>query len=864
MIRTKLAFVATLAVLFLALPARAAEKPAQPYVVLVGIDHYADENILPRKHAEADAKALYQLFVSKDHLGVDTDHIRLLLGKPGKDAQPATRDNILKALKWLQTVPGKDDLVVFGIFGEGAPVGERLCFFASDSTVKDRAKNAIAGGDIQQVFDKIKSQRVVSFVDVNFLGIKKGKDIPDANLTDAIEVFLGKADEQGTYPSRTAFFANTNAVKPSLDLKNHGVFAKVLLDGLGGKADTQGYEPDGVVTVSELAKYVRKELSDLARDHGATDEQKDQTALVVENQASDFVIDMNPKVFAKAHDRLVKFDKLAQEKEFSKQLAEEGHNLLSQMPKLEAKQSLRKIYQKLADGTLTVDAFKDERKAILAGATISEQDAGKFALLVLRAAKQVREGYVKDVNQGQLVDYAIRGLYRKAGEKLPVQVREGLDRVKSMKEVDLLKLLTEARTHLGKREDLEKGKDVTFSLHSMLGKLDKHTDYIDKDTLVRMQQDISGTFTGIGVQIKKNNVKNHLEVVTPIKGTPAYKAGIQQGDIITAIVREVAADGSPLPTPETISTKGMSTEQAVKKILGKEGTRVKLIVEREGSEKPLEFSLIRGKIEVESVLGHKRKKDDSWDYVIDPENRICYVRLTQFSKYTYRDLEKTMKKLAKAGIKGFILDLRFNPGGYLDQAVKISDLFIDDGVIVTVRPRTGPETSYIGRSDGSLTAFPMVCLVNGYSASASEIVAACLQDHGRAIVMGSRSYGKGSVQTIHSFDSGVLKLTTATYWRPISDPKTGKGNINKPSTSGKEEDEWGVTPNPGYTLKLPTKELNELMDFQRDREIIHRPNKRSKNPPTTEFRDRQLDMALDYLRGQIRSTAKANGKKEGS
>src|SRR6516225_240384 len=201
MIRTKLALLASLTVLLLALPARAAEKPAQPYVVLVGIDHYADENILPRKHAEADAKALYQLFVSKDHLGVDADHIRLLLGKPGKDAQPATRDNILKGLKWLQTTPGKDDLVVFGIFGEGAPVGERLCFFASDSTVKDRAKNAIAGGDIQQVFDKIKSQRVVSFVDVNFLGIKKGKDIPDANLTDAIEVFLGKADEQGTYPS---------------------------------------------------------------------------------------------------------------------------------------------------------------------------------------------------------------------------------------------------------------------------------------------------------------------------------------------------------------------------------------------------------------------------------------------------------------------------------------------------------------------------------------------------------------------------------------------------------------------------------------------------------------------------------------
>src|SRR5260370_12441502 len=151
----------------------------------------------------------------------------------------------------------------------------------------------------------------------------------------------------------------------------------------------------------------------------------------------------------------------------------------------------------------------------------------------------------------------------------------------------------------------------------------------------------------------------------------------------------------------------------------------------------------------------------------------------------------------------------------------------------------------------------MVCMVNGYSASASEIVAACLQDHNRAIVMGTRPYGKGSVQAIHSFDSGVLKLTTATYWRP-----SGR-NINKPSTAGREEDEWGVTPNQGYVVKLPTKELNELQDHQRDREIIQRPDRR-KNPPSADFRDRQLDMALEYLRGQIRTAAKGNGKKEGS
>ena len=263
----------------------------------------------------------------------------------------------------------------------------------------------------------------------------------------------------------------------------------------------------------------------------------------------------------------------------------------------------------------------------------------------------------------------------------------------------------------------------------MLGKLDKHTDYIDPETAEAWGRDVRGNFKGIGVQIRRNNVKDMLQVVTPIMGSPAYKAEMQAGDIITTIIREVDSDGKPLPKPEVISTKGMTTEQAVKKILGKEGTKVKLIVEREGVKDPIEFNLIRGQIEVESVLGHKRNNDDSWNYVIDPENKICYVRLTQFSENTARDLEKVMKKLSKAGIKGFILDLRFNPGGLLDSAVKISDLFIDDGLIVTIRPRNGPETSYVGKADGSYASFPMVCLVNGGSASASEIVSACLQDH---------------------------------------------------------------------------------------------------------------------------------------
>src|SRR5207302_5697445 len=212
--------------------------------------------------------------------------------------------------------------------------------------------------------------------------------------------------------------------------------------------------------------------------------------------------------------------------------------------------------------------------------------------------------------------------------------------------------------------------------------------------------------------------------------------------------------------------------------------------------------------------------------------------------------------LNRQGVNGFILDLRFNPGGLLTSAIEISDMFIDDGLIVTIKPRVGREIPYQGEHEGSFLNFPMVCLVNGLSASGSEIVAACLQDHERAIIMGERSYGKGSVQNIQPFEGGELKFTTASYWRP-----SGK-NINKSSTSGKDDEEWGVIPNPGFTLNLSDKDRDQLYEYQHESEIIPRRDLKPKEKKT-DFKDKQLEMALEYLRGQIKTAAKSTTKRAG-
>jgi carboxyl-terminal processing protease len=405
---------------------------------------------------------------------------------------------------------------------------------------------------------------------------------------------------------------------------------------------------------------------------------------------------------------------------------------------------------------------------------------------------------------------------------------------------------------------------------------DPYTTYIDAETKKQFDQDMQGIFPGIGVQIRKDTATDMLLVVTPIKDSPAYKAhplnlevsqgeaGLKAGDIITQVVREVDSEGKPLDPPEILTTKGMLLTDAVKKIKGRAGTKVKLNVQRKGFDKLLEFEITRAFVEIESVVGVKRNEDDTWDYMIDPESRIAYIRLNAFTQKTAPALWKLTRKgeagllptLTRKGIKGLILDLRFNPGGLLGSAVGVSDMFIDDGLIVKIKDRAGNEEAHMGHRDPSYLSFPMVCLVNGYSASGSEIVAACLQDHNRAKIVGERSYGKGSVQNVQPFEEGELKLTIASFWRP-----NGK-NLNKLSTSGKDDDEWGVMPDKGYLVKLSRKERDELAEHQRNQEIIPRrdlPSEKEKS----EFKDRQLEKALEYLRGQIKTAAKLSSKKAG-
>jgi carboxyl-terminal processing protease len=292
-----------------------------------------------------------------------------------------------------------------------------------------------------------------------------------------------------------------------------------------------------------------------------------------------------------------------------------------------------------------------------------------------------------------------------------------------------------------------------------------------------------------------------LKVISPLVGTPAYRAGLEAGDIILKIEGE--------------DTAGLHIDEAVKRLKGEAGTSVTLTIRHLGVAEPETLTITREWVHVETVLGDKRKPDDSWDFMLDHDKHIGYVRISGFSRDTAEDLKKALVDLQGQGLKGLVVDLRFNPGGLLTSAIDVSDLFVSEGKIVSTSGRNVPERSWDAQKDGTFDGFPMAVLVNHYSASASEILSACLQDHKRAVIIGERTWGKGSVQNVIELEGGksALKLTTASYQRP-----SGK-NIHK-FPDAKDTDEWGVLPDPGFDVKLSMNDTRRLIEYRHDRDIL--------------------------------------------
>ncbi len=303
-------------------------------------------------------------------------------------------------------------------------------------------------------------------------------------------------------------------------------------------------------------------------------------------------------------------------------------------------------------------------------------------------------------------------------------------------------------------EEVDDAALLRGAVRGMLEELDPHSSFMDSDAYQEMQVDTKGEFHGLGIEITKLK-DGFIQVVAPIEGTPAHRAGIKARDQIVGICPGERPEGW---TEECRSTQGMPLHEAVSLMRGPRGSSITIEIFREGFEEPQPYTIKRDVVKIVSVDGR----------LLDPG--YGYVRIRAFQERTAQDLAERLEKLrdeAKAPLEGLVIDLRDNPGGLLDQAVRVADLFLLDGLVVYTKGRVESQRQeFRARDDGGEPAYPITVLVNEGTASASEIVAGALQDQHRALVVGEKTFGKGSVQTVYPLKNAGLRLTTALYYTP--------------------------------------------------------------------------------------------------
>jgi len=390
------------------------------------------------------------------------------------------------------------------------------------------------------------------------------------------------------------------------------------------------------------------------------------------------------------------------------------------------------------------------------------------------------------------------------------------------------------------------------AMQGLVGVLRKYGDqyslFVNEQQRDAFREDLSQEFGGVGVHILLLGEPPRLTVVGPPEpGTPAFRADIRSGDRITAI------DSQP--------TEGMEMLDVLHHMRGPVGKPVVLSLVHQGEDSPHDVRLARAVITVESILGDLRTAKGQWQFRLPRDPRIGYVRITKFGDKTESELTRVLAKLTGEGVQAILLDVRDNYGGALDAAVGISDLFLRAGLpIVTTRGRDQQIRSrFVSTGHTGYTEIPLAVLINHNSASASEILAACLQDYHRAVVIGQRSYGKGTVQRLMRIESGrsLLKLTSATYWRP-----SGK-NINRMSDAG-EDASWGVSPNKGFEVVLDEEEYLHWRQYRRRRDLLgdHQDGplanqfdqENGKLPDG--FTDRAFDRGIEYLQTQLEAQSR--------
>ena len=389
---------------------------------------------------------------------------------------------------------------------------------------------------------------------------------------------------------------------------------------------------------------------------------------------------------------------------------------------------------------------------------------------------------------------------------------------------DLFALYNTIEQENRKSIDLPAGLLIVEFMEGVVGQLDQFTSLVWPADSTEFDKMMVGNFVGVGIQLGVDELSRRLKVVTPLENSAGREAGIRTGDLI------IAVDG--------VSTKNWTTDKAVREITGPEETQVTLTIHRAGQGAPLDFLLKRRQIELTSIRGVERIDAERWNFMLDEQAGVAYIRLSNFNPKSTGELERALQQSRAQGMRGLILDLRYNPGGLLETAVGTVSAFVREGQVVRTDGRSEPPQILKVSGQTAAPELPLVVLVNQHSASASEILAGCLRDHDRAMVLGERTFGKGSVQRVFGLDGSRwfqqrnpkarLKLTTALYKLP-----SGESPHKLPGAK-----QWGVAPD--WVLELTPKEAIKVLDRQGKAFIIHNGDEEPEDEVDKDARDEEL------------------------
>ncbi len=371
-----------------------------------------------------------------------------------------------------------------------------------------------------------------------------------------------------------------------------------------------------------------------------------------------------------------------------------------------------------------------------------------------------------------------------AARNLPATDDQLTPAQRARQDFELMRLFAEAYEQIDSHyvREVDRRQLVDGAIRGMIAQLDPYSAWIPPQDMQRFEQVLDQEFVGIGIHV--HPVGGRLEVLAPLPQSPAYRAGVRSGDTLMEV------DGK--------SVAGLSPGEVGKLLAGPVGRPVTLGVRHLGSEVTEKIEIVRETVQVPTVTGVSRTPESNWTYLLDADAKIAYLRITHFSRNTVSEMQAALSSIRELQPAALIMDVRSNPGGLLDSAISIADMFLEEGKIVSVDGRKMQERSWTAKVGTELPAtIPVTILINRQSASASEVLSAALQDNHRAKIVGERSWGKGSVQTVIQMEDGksAMKLTTASYLRPNG------VNIHRFPDS-KKEDKWGVLPDDGGLVEL--------------------------------------------------------------